>query len=343
MVDKLGQGAMGVVFQARDPDLDRRVAVKVIASSQADDLEVTLERFRREARMVANLAHPNIVTIYDFGDQDGLLYMVMELLEGHDLAGVLRRRDLAGLDEKLSLFEQICDGMAFAHERQLVHRDLKPGNVHRGPDGRVKILDFGLARSNEPHLTRAGWIMGTPQYMAPEQVRGDAADSRSDVFSLGCILYEILTSQRCFPADNVHAAMFQVLEREPRPLRDHDASLPELLEHLVGKSLAKDPDERFRDGAELRQALAWLRRVRQGESREEEALAAMGIAPDTTPKSYGVPAPAPTTPCLSGPSTVSACGSTRKESIAMRCPCSKDGTSLQAMSLAKKATKPRQP
>ena len=280
IVEELGQGAMGVVYRAHDPDLERPVAIKRIAPSGGGD-DTLVVRFRQEARLAASLSHPNIVTVYDFGEEQGTLYMVMELLEGEDLSQILLRRRLKGLEERLDVLEQVCAGAAAAHARGLVHRDLKPANLHRSPDGTVKILDFGLARSREPFITQAGDFLGTPQYMSPEQVRGETADSRSDVFALGAIFYEILTGRRAFPASNIHAAIFQVLERHPEPVREIDSALPTLLDLIVRKALAKEPEHRFRDGGELAEALAWQRRVLNQESSESQAIQALAFKVDS--------------------------------------------------------------
>ncbi len=274
ILGELGHGAMGRVFKAHDASLDRTVAVKRIAGAGAAESSAA-ERFRREARLAASLNHPNIVTVYDFGEDAHGFYMVMELLEGTDLGTVLRRRLLAGLEQKLDVVEQILDGVAFAHAQGLIHRDLKPANVHRSPEGRVKILDFGLARSDEPRLTTVGSVLGTPRYMAPEQVKGEAAGARCDVFALGAMTYEILTGERCFPAPSVHAAIFQVLERQPPPLASFDPTLPAAAERVVARAIAKRPADRYQDAGDMRQAVAWLRRLVQGEVSESQVLSAI--------------------------------------------------------------------
>ncbi|MEM7587707.1 MAG: protein kinase, partial [Acidobacteriota bacterium] len=276
LLDEVGHGAMGTVFRAHDPALDRIVAVKMIACPTADGS--LSERFQREARLAASLNHPNIVTVYDFGQAECGFYMVMELLEGADLATALRRDQLRTLEDRLQTIEQIAEGVAFAHQRGLIHRDLKPANIHRDPQGRVKILDFGLARSSEPALTTVGAVFGTPRYMAPEQVKGEPFDMRSDVFSLGAILYEILGGEPCFPAASVHAAIFQVLERQPPSLVELDPTVPPLLARIVEKALAKQPKRRFPDAVALRLALVELRRVLQGESSESHAFSALAFS-----------------------------------------------------------------
>jgi eukaryotic-like serine/threonine-protein kinase len=277
VAERIGLGAMGEVYRAHDRVLNRPVAIKTIsphAFATWDDSLV--ERFRREAQAAASLNHPNIITIYDFGEEDGVLYIAMELLEGTDLLALLERGPRLGLDEALDLLEQVADGIAFAHSRGIVHRDLKPANVHLLPTGRVKIMDFGLARSRESKMTQIGWALGTPHYMAPEQVRGEPADARTDVFCLGVLAYEVLTGKRPFPAESLQAVLFQVLEREPEPMRSFAPEIPPILEAVVRRALAKDPRERFQDGTELRAALREVRGALSGGSAGSAALPGAG-------------------------------------------------------------------
>ena len=265
VVGKIGQGAMGEVYKAHDPLLNRYVALKTISPSLAADAEFR-ERFRREAQSAARLNHPNIVTVFDFGEESGLTYMAMELLEGLDLREALRRRSLGHLGRKLEVLEQLCDGLAFAHSQGVVHRDLKPGNVHIQPTGHVKILDFGLARLGASEITRAGTVMGTPHYMSPEQVRGERADARSDVFSLGALFYEILSGHRAFEGGVVAQVLQAIVEKEPEPLRRRAPDVPMALVPVIERSLAKSPDRRFRDAGEMGQALARVRDSLAGET-----------------------------------------------------------------------------
>jgi serine/threonine-protein kinase len=224
IIRRIGQGAMGEVFQAHDPLLNRMVTSKTVSSSLATEHELR-RRFLREAQSAARLNHPNIITVYDFGDEDGQIFMAMELLEGTDLKDLIAAGGLAALDEKLDVMEQVCEGLAFAHSMEVVHRDLKPGNVHVQPGGHVKIMDFGLARLGASEMTRTGTVMGTPHYMSPEQVRGEKADARSDVFALGATFYELLGGRKAFDGDDAHGSL-PVLEQEPAPLRDVVELLP---------------------------------------------------------------------------------------------------------------------
>jgi len=282
---KIGQGAMGEVYKARDTVLNRMVAVKTIAPAAALRWDESLtERFRREAQAAAGLNHPNIITVHDFGEEDGTFYMAMELLEGSDLSEVVRRRALPRLEDRLGVIEQICDGVAFAHAHRVVHRDLKPANIHLLPNGRVKIMDFGLARSGEMDATRSGGILGTPYYMAPEQVRGERTDARSDVFSLGALFYELLSGRRAFPAETIHAVLFQVLEREPEPLEKLDPAISPALAAVVRRALDKAPDQRYQDAGEMREALRGLpMESAPAPSLSLGALESMGAAAGSPP------------------------------------------------------------
>jgi serine/threonine-protein kinase len=255
---KIGQGAMGEVYRAHDPVLNREVAIKTISAGRGED-ETLRRRFQREAQSAARLSHPNIVTVFELGEQGDQLFMAMELLEGLDLKQAIQQARLT-LPQKLDVMEQICEGLAFAHAHQIVHRDLKPANVHLAPSGKVKIMDFGLARMSGSDMTRTGLVMGTPHYMSPEQVRGLKADARSDVFSLGCVFYEMMTGRRPFEADTMHAVLFKVMQEEPPSARGLAPAAPPALVQVVERALAKDPAERFADAGEM---LAVLRRVRQ--------------------------------------------------------------------------------
>ena len=186
LAQRIGRGGMGVVYKARDTQLQRDVALKMLLADVADDKE-TRERFKREARAAADLRHPNIIQVYDFGEEDGRAYFVMELLRGDSLASVLAPEEPMPVDRAIEIMLQICDGLAFAHARSIVHRDLKPGNLFVTTAGSIKILDFGLARIASSKLTRSGLVFRTPDYMSPEQVRGQVADPRSDIFSAGAV------------------------------------------------------------------------------------------------------------------------------------------------------------
>ena len=319
IIAEIGQGATSSVFKAYDAALDRHVAIKVITAEASGD-ETRRRRFEREAQAVALLKHPHIVTVYEFGREDDRLYIAMELLEGMDLRKSLTERRLETLEERLDVVQQVAEGLAFAHLHGIVHRDLKPANIHLLPDGQVKIMDFGLARLRGSDITRTGLVMGTPHYMSPEQVRGERVDVRSDVFSLGSILYELLTRQKPFDADAVHPLMYKVMRAEPVPVATLTPGLPAVLRLVVERAMARAAAERFSDAgefgqflAEARQAIAAGRgdetlpslagaRFRDGSARHAvAAAAASGDQIQLDPPSGGQAPRHSTTPAASAP------------------------------------------
>ena len=210
-----------------------------------------MKRFEREAQSAARLNHPHIITVYDFGQEQGKLYMAMELLEGIDLKEAIAEAALRTLDEKLDVMGQICEGLAFAHGTGSSTATLKPANIHMLPDGQVKIMDFGLARLSGSDMTRTGLVMGTPHYMSPEQVRGEHVDLRSDVFSLGACSTRSSPARKPFDADSMHSVMYKVIQEEPKPSRELVPELPLVLQQILEKALAKRPAERFQNAGEL--------------------------------------------------------------------------------------------
>ncbi len=278
LVAKIGEGAMGEVFKAHDPVLNRFVAVKTMSGLLAVDDDL-VQRFRREAQSAARLNHLNIVTIFDFGDEQGKFYMAMELLEGEDLKDVIARSGLSDLWAKIDVMDQICDGLAYAHAQRVVHRDLKPANIRVLPNGRVKIMDFGLARLDTSDMTRTGMVMGTPNYMSPEQVRGHKADLRSDIFSLGAVFYELLSGHKAFSAKTMHSVLYKVLEEQPEPVLNWVPGLPAAFVALLDKALEKAPERRYQDANELRAA---VRRVREALASGVESGQAEGDAAEAT-------------------------------------------------------------
>jgi serine/threonine protein kinase/tetratricopeptide (TPR) repeat protein len=267
ILSPLGAGGMGEVYRARDSKLDRDVAIKVLPESVAGDPE-TLARFEREAKAVAALSHPNILAIHDFGTHGGIAYAVMELLEGETLRGKL---DAGPIPRKQAVDYalQIAKGLSAAHEKGVVHRDLKPENVFVQKDGHVKILDFGLAKRTEPFVpgketsaptdsafTSPGTVMGTVGYMSPEQVRGLAVDHRSDLFSFGTVLYEMLSGKRPFQGDTVGDTMAAILKEEPPELSSSGRDISPALDHVVRHCLEKDPKNRFQSARDIAFALS---------------------------------------------------------------------------------------
>jgi serine/threonine protein kinase len=218
------------------------------------------KRFYREAQAAARLNHPNIITVYELGEDEGRIFIAMELLEGSDLKDIIGSGENLDLDQKLDIMEQIADGSGFAHSKAIVHRDLKPGNIHIDPRYRAKIMDFGLARLASSNITRSGMVMGTPNYMSPEQVRGERVDTPSDVFSLGAILYEFLSYCKPFKGDSLHTTMLKVLKGERPPLTSVAPDTPEALVRVVDRALALSPEGRYRNGKELLDALRECRK-----------------------------------------------------------------------------------
>ena len=250
VLGELGRGAMGVVYKAEDPNLDRTVALKTIIL-EAEGRDEYRKRFFLEAKAAGKLTHPGIVTTYDFGEQDGVAYLAMELLEGTDLRTRLKQGALAP-DEAVEVARQVAEGLGFAHERGIVHRDVKPGNIMLLERGRAKIMDFGLARMRAAdHKTVTGMVLGTPKYMSPEQVAGSPVDQRSDLFSLGIVLYEMLTGARLFGAEDMTQIMHNVTYQEHEPPTRLKPELPAMLDFVVARALKKDPASRYQDAAEL--------------------------------------------------------------------------------------------
>jgi serine/threonine-protein kinase len=258
IVRVLGKGAMGVVYLGEDPLLKRQVAVKVIMGDEVDD--EMRERFRVEARAAAALAHPNIVVVYDLGEQDGVPYIAMELLHGEDLRHLMRRRPDLPPREAVELILQVCEGLAFAHQHKIVHRDIKPANIHVCPDGRVKIVDFGVAKMESTSLTKTGMVIGTPDYMSPEQIQGKTVDTRSDIFSTGVVFYELLARQKPFSADSITSIIYNIVFKPPVRFAELQLDVPPEVERIVHMAMSKDLRDRYQTmgdmAADLRRYLA---------------------------------------------------------------------------------------
>lgn len=260
ILGELGRGAMGVVYRAEDPALERQLAIKTIFVPADDtDRKEYEARFTQEAKAAGKLGHPGIVTIYDVGREGGMVYMAMELLEGVDLGTQTAERRLS-VTEAVGIVERVADALAFAHDRGVVHRDIKPPNIMLVGDGRVKIMDFGIARMRSSDLkTQTGMMMGTPRYMSPEQVAGRAVDQRSDIFSLGTVLYELLTGTKLFSGNDATEIMYNVSQLRPVPPSRINRKVPSMLDLVVAKALEKDAGERYQDAhqfsADLRACL----------------------------------------------------------------------------------------
>jgi len=254
----VGKGAMGVVYNAVDPALGRAVAIKTLSlsalSGSPHEAELKL-RFLREARSAGMLQHPNIITVHELFEDGGTAYLVMELLEGASLSSLLRRKKELTLGERLSILDQIAAGLSEAHAHRIIHRDLKPSNVFVLKNGVVKVLDFGVAKMGEGELTKAGTVFGTVEYMAPEQVRGASVNARADIFSLGVVAYEVLSGRNPFRAETLAASVFKILSDNPERLSSDSADIPDAIDAIVFRALAKAEAERFESLSELRTAL----------------------------------------------------------------------------------------
>jgi predicted Ser/Thr protein kinase len=258
ILGELGRGTMGEVYKALDPVLNRHVAVKTLSVLVGPDAEA-LGRFQHEAQAAAGLKHPNIVTIHDFGEADGRLFMAMEFLDGHDLRDAIDQDSLPNLDRKLEVVDAVLAALDYAHAKGVIHRDIKPANIFLEKDGAVKIMDFGLAKMSTSNMTQDGIVLGTPNYMSPEQALGDRVDVQSDVFSVGAVVYELLTGHKPFEADSTPSVLFQVVHREPPPVSRWAPDVPGVLVEVVNRALAKDRRRRYATAAEMRAALARAR------------------------------------------------------------------------------------
>jgi serine/threonine-protein kinase len=249
---------MGVVYRAHDPVIGRDVAVKTMHLSEAGtgmSREELIGRFQTEARAAGLLTHPNIVVVYDAGEEAGLFYITMELVQGRSLQTMLDARQLFPLPRVMRLMEQVCSALDFAHQRNVVHRDIKPANLMLTADDTVKMTDFGTAKILQFGTAHTSHVMGTPSYMSPEQVKGKPVDGRSDIFSLGVILYELLTGEKPFPGQNITTVIYKIINEEPIPPRSLDSSIHPGLSAVITHALAKEPAARFQNCQELLEAL----------------------------------------------------------------------------------------
>lgn len=262
MLGELGRGAMGVVYRAYDRVIGRVVAMKTIPLEVSpDEREELITRLKQEARAAGILDHPNVVTIFDVGEESGLFYFTMQFVEGRTLSSLLASKELLSIDKILDAMDQVCSAVGMAHQAGIIHRDLKPSNLMLTKQGAAKVLDFGIAKFGEAALTKAGTIIGTPSYLSPEQAGGRRLDARSDIFSLGAVLYELVTGERAFPGESTTSIVYKILNEEPIPPIAIEPSLPPGLDAVVRKAIAKDPNQRFQNCEEMREALKNCRSV----------------------------------------------------------------------------------
>lgn len=254
IIGELGRGAMGIVYKARDPLIDREVAIKAINIDllTAEERNEYEARFFQEAKAAGRLNHPSIVTIYDVGRSGEIAYITMEYLQGRELRDILNETPFLPIKEVLQIVTQVALGLAFAHDHGVIHRDIKPSNIVILHDGHVKITDFGIARiASSVVRTQTGMVLGSPKYMSPEQVMGNVIDHRSDIFSLGVVLYEMLTGKPPFIGANINAIMYQTLHTIPAPPSSVNPLVPSILDYIVAKTLAKDVSARYQHAQEL--------------------------------------------------------------------------------------------
>lgn len=253
----IGRGAMGIIYKAHDSLIDRTVALKTIKQDclDSEDAEQILLRFKTEAQAAGRLSHPNIVTVYEYGEDNGTAFIAMEYVEGRNLREAITNKERFPLEAVINIIQGILDGLAYAHGKGVIHRDIKPDNILLLENGKIKITDFGIARIESSNLTQHGDLLGTPAYMSPEQCTGSPVDNRSDIFSTGAILYHLLTGEKPFPGDNMTTIMHRVVHDTPLVPSELNLSISPDLDQCVFKSLSKNPDQRFHDAEEFSTAL----------------------------------------------------------------------------------------
>src|SRR5256886_1314629 len=286
IVGELGRGAMGVVYKAVDPVIGRTVAVKTIRLSEEGtglSRPELLTRFQTEARAAGLLTHPNIVVVFDAGEEDGLYYITMELVEGKSLQALLDDGHAFPLPRTLRIMEQTCSALQFAHERNVIHRDIKPANLMLTADDTVKVTDFGTAKILQfGTVQQTAHVMGTPSYMSPEQVKGRAVDGRSDIFSLGVMLYEMVTGEKPFPGQNITTVIYKIVNEDPVPPRQIDPSIHPGISAVVMRALEKEPEQRYQNCREMLEDLRKYRTLTPGGSNSQSTMAMGGGSPGAT-------------------------------------------------------------
>lgn len=258
IIEQIGEGAMGVVYRALDPVLNRMVAIKVMSDSLARDDDLR-SRFLREAQAAGSLQHPNVVTIYDFGEVSGHLFIAMEFVAGNDLEALIRAGSPMTIVDKIDILVDVLGGLGYAHKHGVVHRDVKPANIRVDEEGRARIMDFGIAYLQSSKLTRTGIMVGTPAYMAPEQVTGGVITPQTDIFSVGAVMYELFTGSKPFEGESLHSVFYKIVSQAPPELAALAPNLPESLNVIAMRALAKDPAERYATASEMAAELAEAR------------------------------------------------------------------------------------
>ena len=253
IVSELGRGSMGVVYHGFDPVIGRTVAIKTMLTEglTSQEFREFKSRFQREAQAAGVLSHPNIVNVFDYGEDNGILYLIMEYLEGKSLEKLIEEQVMLPIETIIPMFDQVCGALDHAHQHDIVHRDIKPANIMILDNGLVKVTDFGIAKMMSMGMTQAGQVLGTPNYMSPEQVKGRQIDGRSDIFSLGIILYDLVTGEMPFGGQNITTVIYKIINENPIPPRELDATIHPGLSYVICKALAKSPDERYQTCREL--------------------------------------------------------------------------------------------
>lgn len=268
ILEMLGEGGMGVVYKAFDPLMEREVAIKVLLE-RAFDLPEIKERFYREARSAGRLSHENITIFHDLGETDGKPFIVMEFLTGTDLRAIIKGKTHLSLQNKLDYARQICNGLGYSHSKDIIHRDIKPENIRVLDDGKIKIMDFGIAKPVTSTMTQTGTVMGTPFYMSPEQIKGIKVDHRSDIFSFGVVLYELITYQLPFPGDNPTTVYYKIVNENPEPIPDVGIDGMAGVRDIILKCLQKEPKKRYQNFGEVAKAIdEVLERLKREEQRQ---------------------------------------------------------------------------
>ncbi len=261
IIEELGQGAMGIVYKARDPRINRLIAIKTIRfSDDFEDKQVSevKERFFKEAELAGKLAHPSIISIHDIGEDYELTYMAMELLDGKDLDHYCRKENLLPLRKVLDIIADTADALDYAHSHGVIHRDVKPANIMLLLNGTIKVTDFGIAKAGSSSQTKSGIILGTPNYMSPEQIDGKELDGRSDIFSLGSVFYQMLTGSLPFGGKTITELFYQITQAKHPSPRKFNPKVIKPCEQLIDKALAKDPDQRFHKAGDFAKYLRIL-------------------------------------------------------------------------------------
>jgi serine/threonine-protein kinase len=320
IIRELGKGAMGIVYEGRDPNIGRRVAIKtarkdvVAASGMAAEM---MERFLREARAAGALTHPNIITIYDADEEDGITYIAMEFIQGGNLADVIRNRSRLGFDEIVDYGATIALALAAAHDAGIIHRDIKPANILTPTGGPIKLADFGIAHVSDSNLTQDGAMIGTPHYMSPEQFMGQKVDGRSDLFSVGVLLYELVTGEKPFSGEGLSAVMHNVTRVQPVPPKDLNFAVPDALNDVILKVLSKRPADRYADGRAFAAAL-------RESVKDQPNLAALQLDPALSEETVNL-TPVPGDTVMTPTGALDANDTTLQRTAAMTTPLTKIG------------------